>query len=257
MKITHLDVDYFHTGGGVFTENGLTHTKSLPCLSVVQALEGWYGISLDGGREVTTGESGVFIAPSRVSQRIVHHVGGAGGTMRAHWLFLGVTVNRRFPLDEVCRFPLLMPAEYNEEVKRLVTGVHAAKDVPAALPLLYRVLELLLGVAATKPPKDEAVLRLTGYIRENYSRGLSAAEMSEIAGMPPATLFRRFKRAMGTSPGDYLCDMRLQYACILLETTDMKITEIAEAVGIGDPFYFSKRFRAKYAVSPSGYRRLR
>ena len=43
-------------------------------------------------------------------------------------------------------------------------------------------------------------------------------------------------------------------AALLLISTKMTISEIASAVGFGDPLYFSKRFKHKYKAPPRIYR---
>jgi hypothetical protein len=48
----------------------------------------------------STGEKGVFIAPSNVVQEIIHH-NGDNGVMQAQWIFLDVVVNGEYRFDEI------------------------------------------------------------------------------------------------------------------------------------------------------------
>ena len=60
----------------------------------------------------------------------------------------------------------------------------------------------------------------------------------------------------------YMCRMgktlsffiRLQQAKILLQTTDLNISEIAYAVGFGGPAYFTRTFSLEFRVAPSKFR---
>ena len=63
-----------------------------------------------------------------------------------------------------------------------------------------------------------------------------------------------FKRCFGENFRDYLFDLRLERAKILLLSTQMKNYEIAAAVGIDDPNYFSVCFRRKYKKTPKEFR---
>lgn len=60
---------------------------------------------------------------------------------------------------------------------------------------------------------------------------------------------------MGTSPVRYLNDYRLSVARELLLHTGKSIKSVAAAVGIPDPFYFSRLFRTAYGQSPQTYRK--
>jgi YesN/AraC family two-component response regulator len=48
--------------------------------------------------------------------------------------------------------------------------------------------------------------------------------------------------------------MKVQHACGLLDTSDLRIEEIAALIGYEDPFYFSRLFRRIMAKSPRDYR---
>lgn len=63
-----------------------------------------------------------------------------------------------------------------------------------------------------------------------------------------------FKRCFGGNFRDYLLDLRLERAKILLLSTRMKNYEIAASVGIDDPNYFSVCFRRKYQKTPKEFR---
>lgn len=86
--------------------DGRVDIKQLPYLSVVQSKVGSYGISLDGGAERFTGDGGFFIAPSVKLQKITHLLNKETDTFCARYIFLGVTVNRKYRLDDLYDFPL-------------------------------------------------------------------------------------------------------------------------------------------------------
>lgn len=55
-------------------------------------------------------------------------------------------------------------------------------------------------------------------------------------------------------PVKYLNNVRLNHACALLETTNMRVHEIAAAVGIDSVTHFISLFRAKTGKTPAAYR---
>ena len=63
-----------------------------------------------------------------------------------------------------------------------------------------------------------------------------------------------FKRIYGKNFQDYMLSIRLDRAKIFLLSTDMKVYEIAAAVGFDDPNYFSATFKRKFGISPNQFR---
>lgn len=77
---------------------------------------------------------------------------------------------------------------------------------------------------------------------------------SEMA-MGRTIFFRKVKGVTGYSPKEYLRVMRMKKAAELLLTTDLTITEITYKVGISDPAYFNKCFKAQFGKAPSVYQK--
>jgi two-component system response regulator YesN len=51
-----------------------------------------------------------------------------------------------------------------------------------------------------------------------------------------------------------LARLRAERAAVLLRTTSLRIHEIAQQVGIQDPFQFSRLIKRKKGLSPKAYR---
>jgi AraC-like DNA-binding protein len=66
---------------------------------------------------------------------------------------------------------------------------------------------------------------------------------------------RKFKQLTGHSPIQHFLHLKIQHACLLLDTSENSIKQIADEVGYGDAYYFSRLFKQVMGVSPSGYRR--
>ncbi|WP_431215968.1 helix-turn-helix transcriptional regulator [Puia sp. P3] len=70
------------------------------------------------------------------------------------------------------------------------------------------------------------------------------------------SLFRKaFKQQTGVAPGQYLLDLKLQFARQLLADPTIQIKEIAYRLNMESPLYFGKLFKDKLGVTPSEYRR--
>jgi AraC-like DNA-binding protein len=63
-----------------------------------------------------------------------------------------------------------------------------------------------------------------------------------------------FKKATGMPPMDYFIQLKMQKACQLLYLENMKVKDVAEAIGYEDPFYFSRQFKKHMKISPVLYK---
>lgn len=77
--------------------------------------------------------------------------------------------------------------------------------------------------------------------------------LAEEMNLSRAQLFRKFKALVGTSPSEFINDIRLQRAADLIIAKTDTIAQISYAVGFNEQSYFANRFRKKYGMSPSEY----
>lgn len=62
------------------------------------------------------------------------------------------------------------------------------------------------------------------------------------------------KAISGISISDYIQNIRLEKAKVLLNETTLTISEVAYATGFSSPSYFSTSFKNKYSKTPKAYR---
>lgn len=88
---------------------------------------------------------------------------------------------------------------------------------------------------------------------------LADANLNSIARklqMTDSHLSRVFKKNTGTNFSEYLSDRKLEEAAkLLVQDSKIKVADIADMLGYGNPTYFLSRFKAKYGVSPTVYRK--
>jgi AraC-like DNA-binding protein len=78
------------------------------------------------------------------------------------------------------------------------------------------------------------------FLTENTHRTLTLSEMAAHAHFSPSHFSIRFKEIAGYSPVEYFNHLKLQKVCWLLRFTQLRISEIADQIGIEDPYYFSR-----------------
>lgn len=77
--------------------------------------------------------------------------------------------------------------------------------------------------------------------------------LSTEQGMSKSTLYRKIKSMTGLTPLDFIRNVKMKRACMMLLTQRQNISEIAYSVGFSNPKYFSKCFKEEFGVTPSEY----
>ncbi|BBI32909.1 AraC family transcriptional regulator [Cohnella abietis] len=91
------------------------------------------------------------------------------------------------------------------------------------------------------------------FMKENYTQKLDLPMLAMRANLSPKYFGTLFKQATGQSCSQYLLQLRMEEAKRLLRQQSLTIEVIAEKVGIGDLFYFSKLFKKSEGLSPKRY----
>ena len=101
---------------------------------------------------------------------------------------------------------------------------------------------------------SEYIKSAISYIAKNYSQNIKINDLADYVGVNRSYLASSFKKATGYSPKEYLLSLRMERAKSLLETTDMTINGISNAIGYSDQLAFSRMFKRYAGVSPTVYR---
>lgn len=101
------------------------------------------------------------------------------------------------------------------------------------------------------PPVYQELLQ---FISANYSKPLSLDLLARQANVIKYHLSREFHKYTGFSPGDYITELRVNHAMLLLANTDIPACRIGEMVGIPNEANFIRHFKKKTGVSPGQYR---
>ena len=92
------------------------------------------------------------------------------------------------------------------------------------------------------------------YIKENYKRDLSAGDVAGILGYSDVYFSKIFKQLFDDTFINYLTNLRIEKAKVLLKDVSFNIKEVGASVGYTDSNYFTKVFKRSVGMSPSEYR---
>ncbi len=102
---------------------------------------------------------------------------------------------------------------------------------------------------------DPAVGAAQLWIASNYAGRGPVAGMAARAGLAGRSFSRRFRKATGLSPIEYVQALRIEEAKQLLERSGLGVDMVAAEVGYEDPVHFRRVFRRLVGETPGRYRR--
>jgi len=91
-------------------------------------------------------------------------------------------------------------------------------------------------------------------MQSEYSSDITVASIANRLGLDRCYFSALFKKSTGTTPIDYLTNIRLQKAAELISKHGQSPTTAATSVGYTDYCHFSKAFKKQFGCSPRGYR---
>lgn len=118
--------------------------------------------------------------------------------------------------------------------------------------------ELLFEVAKRSTLQTQPIQRQTEeilvYIHGHYAEKLTNKSIAALFSYHPNYISALIRRATGVPLHRYLMQYRMHRAAILLQSTDLSVSEIGAEIGMPDLKAFSKCFASVTGSPPSSYR---
>lgn len=144
---------------------------------------------------------------------------------------------------------------------QIIPPLHLRQKTPAQV-IVSRFVSVLTEILADSDAPDEAPAARDDWV--NHACELLATQ-DKAGGHPPAAVARKlgfsyetfrkkFRSAIGFSPGRFHLDSRIDRAAALLHQGRHTIKEIAAQLEFCDEFYFSRCFKRRFGSSPSDFR---
>ena len=156
--------------------------------------------------------------------------------------------------------------QMNDVLSALVREAWSGKDDPEIGALRYltvRLLHELMTMPAASEPDTYFTRSQIAIVKEaealilsDLSQRVTAKELADRFGVSESSFKFYVKGILGDSYLNYFRKMRMEKAAELLESTTLKVIEIASAVGYENQGKFAKVFAETYGVSPLEFRRL-
>jgi transcriptional regulator GlxA family with amidase domain len=161
------------------------------------------------------------------AQRLVMAGGGTS------WQDLGLFLVARFlGIEEAMRLARLY-----------LIDLHDAGQQPFAM------------LSRSRQATDAIIADCQTWLAHHYDEPGPVATMARRSGLSERSFARRFTRATGMSPMEYVHTLRLEEAKQILETTAQPVEAVANMVGYEDSSFFGRLFRRQVGLTPLQYRR--
>ena len=102
---------------------------------------------------------------------------------------------------------------------------------------------------------DNTIVRVQHQLQRDYVQPIALKDVARQAHLTERTFLRRFAKATGLKPSQYLQQLRVQKACELIETSNLPIERVAGEVGYQDLSAFRRAFFHVTGQTPKAFRR--
>ncbi len=162
----------------------------------------------------------------------------------------------------------LLRIESNEVLTHYISSLKYYLDNPSLLNeelIKLKIRELIHALVETDKSGDVKRIMtelftsreydFQAMISEHLYENLSIEELAFMGRMSVSSFKRKFSVVYGTTPNKYITSRRLEKAQTLLQSSDLRVSDIAYDCGFNDVGYFTKTFSKHFGNSPSEYRK--
>jgi AraC family transcriptional regulator of arabinose operon len=170
----------------------------------------------------------------------------------------GVTPNQIPSAYRIWKDKVMFETLLSQYVRVRLSGALGA-DEEACLLLKQLMIHLLRGdqiqeeasLQGSSYKLSETIREVANFIRQHASMSYSIDELAARANLSPRYFSLKFKEIIGHSVQSHLIHARIERAEHLLHYAGMSVSEVADALGYRDVFFFSRQFKQYTGRSPS------
>lgn len=104
---------------------------------------------------------------------------------------------------------------------------------------------------------NKAIVDAISYIETHYSDKLTLEQVANAVHLSPTYFSRIFTSQLGISYSEYVTNVRIRHAKVLLAQTHMSIMDIAMETGFCNGDYLSLQFKKHTGMTPKDFRKAR
>ncbi len=100
------------------------------------------------------------------------------------------------------------------------------------------------------------IQEIISYLRNNFDKDITIEAISHKFGISRSHLSREFKKITGFSPKEYLIQIRISQAKLLLRGSSISIDDLSSAIGFHDTAHFIQTFKKVEGITPLKFRKF-
>ena len=152
--------------------------------------------------------------------------------------------------DEITIIPLANHKECIKRFEKLKLLFSRNESRLKALAGFYNLLDEIVSTHSTVSP----IRSVDRYIEKNLSNPeLSNEVIADELKISEVYLRKLFATHLGTSPKQYILDMRIQKAMELLVESPLSVTDISHECGFSSVYHFCRAFKQRASLTPTQY----
>jgi len=223
----------------------------------------WFAFVLEGSFVETFGSKSVECKPLTLLYRLAEDCHGDRSGERGGRCITVEMKKAFFEQATQCASSLAHSAEFEGGLlPMLALRLHdefTSTDSVAPLAIEGLTLELVAessrrSILVTSQVPPIWIKRAVEMVRERFREDFSLADMASELGIHPVQLARTFRKHYGSSVGEYVRKLRVEYAYNQLMSTDLPIVDIGLAAGFCDQAHFGRIFKRLTGLSPKQLR---
>ncbi len=143
-------------------------------------------------------------------------------------------------------------ASVTSALDSIMTCQAAGEYFRAAIYLQILMVSIMEG--GEQRSRDSEMQQVYMYITEHFQEPIDLTMLASMYGTSVSYFTRKFRQKYGKTPIQFLNQIRIINARLLLETTHLKIREVAEACGFEKLEYFCYVFKKQEGCTPTQFR---
>lgn len=189
----------------------------------------------------------------------LYHEYGCSGMRKMYFIVRIRSTGRRDltgTVGKLCR------AKYDPQDMQTLLACYDKSDFYSIMQLRMLVMKYVVQVlqengvpSPSSNPHSELVGKAISYITSHLRSDLTVKEICDALYVSESKLRSTFYAETGTSIGAYIDNFVMQKAKEQLAAPSLSIAQIAAGLNFCDQFYFSRKFKSHFGVTPSAYRK--
>lgn len=149
----------------------------------------------------------------------------------------------------------VLPAQSDEDLQNVAKEVYSFRHFSDIVKMIEHYLSLTVDIfEQEQSASNYAVYQVEQYIRSHYNEDLTLNTLADLVYLNPNYLSNVFAQVTGCTLNKYIKQIRMEKAQELLLNTNMKVTDISQAVGYSNTSYFCKSFQKLFGTTPERFR---